>query len=127
MAAADAAKLQVDAATLRARNPRLVYAELSAYGDDDPRALVFEDRLRAAQHMARRREGDRDGADLHRLAIGQRLLGLPRFVAVARGEAAREARQARKKGKKRARSAAAVEPRAAGDNAQQSSSSSRVQ
>jgi crotonobetainyl-CoA:carnitine CoA-transferase CaiB-like acyl-CoA transferase len=33
----DASKLQVDAATLTALNPRLIYAELTAYGDDDPR------------------------------------------------------------------------------------------
>lgn len=33
----DAAKLHVDAATLMALNPRLIYADLTAYGDDDPR------------------------------------------------------------------------------------------
>ncbi|MFM2375044.1 MAG: hypothetical protein RLZZ165_141 [Bacteroidota bacterium] len=33
----DAAKLQVDAATLMALNPRLIYADLTAYGEDDPR------------------------------------------------------------------------------------------
>ncbi|HEX2899534.1 MAG TPA: CaiB/BaiF CoA-transferase family protein [Bacteroidia bacterium] len=33
----DAQKLQVDATTLMALNPRLIYADLTAYGDDDPR------------------------------------------------------------------------------------------
>ncbi len=33
----DAEKLQVDAAALMALNPRLIYADLTAYGDDDPR------------------------------------------------------------------------------------------
>lgn len=33
----DAAKLQVDADTLMALNPRLIYADLTAYGGDDPR------------------------------------------------------------------------------------------
>jgi crotonobetainyl-CoA:carnitine CoA-transferase CaiB-like acyl-CoA transferase len=33
----DAAKLQVDAARLMALNPRLIYADLTAYGEDDPR------------------------------------------------------------------------------------------
>jgi crotonobetainyl-CoA:carnitine CoA-transferase CaiB-like acyl-CoA transferase len=33
----DAEKLQVDAATLMALNPKLIYADLTAYGDDDPR------------------------------------------------------------------------------------------
>ncbi len=33
----DASKLEVDAATLMALNPRLIYADLTAYGDDDPR------------------------------------------------------------------------------------------
>jgi crotonobetainyl-CoA:carnitine CoA-transferase CaiB-like acyl-CoA transferase len=33
----DAEKLQVDAATLMAANPRLIYADLTAYGDADPR------------------------------------------------------------------------------------------
>ena len=33
----DAAKWQVDAATLMALNPSLIYADLTAYGDDDPR------------------------------------------------------------------------------------------
>ncbi|MEY3042477.1 MAG: hypothetical protein RLZZ174_1559 [Pseudomonadota bacterium] len=33
----DDARLGVDEATLRARNPRLIYAQVSAYGADDPR------------------------------------------------------------------------------------------
>jgi crotonobetainyl-CoA:carnitine CoA-transferase CaiB-like acyl-CoA transferase len=33
----DAIKLGVDARTLMALNPRLIYADLTAYGDDDPR------------------------------------------------------------------------------------------
>jgi crotonobetainyl-CoA:carnitine CoA-transferase CaiB-like acyl-CoA transferase len=33
----DAIKLGMDADTLRARNPRLIYAALTAYGEDDPR------------------------------------------------------------------------------------------
>ena len=33
----DAAKWEVDAATLMALNPKLIYADLTAYGDDDPR------------------------------------------------------------------------------------------
>lgn len=33
----DAIKLGVDATTLMALNPRLIYADLTAYGDDDPR------------------------------------------------------------------------------------------
>ena len=33
----DATKLQTDAETLRALNPRLIYADITAYGHDDPR------------------------------------------------------------------------------------------
>jgi crotonobetainyl-CoA:carnitine CoA-transferase CaiB-like acyl-CoA transferase len=34
----DAVKLGMDAATLRSRHPRLIYAAITAYGEDDPRS-----------------------------------------------------------------------------------------